>query len=369
MTLAIRDTDQFIDADGAPIVNGYMYIGVHGLDPKLNPLAIFTDETYGTPLANPVRTDSLGRPTQDIFFIGSLYSYMLEDSSNVIVESARNRTASTTTVLPYASDKDFQVDDIVSYDGLLWSSLQTPNIGNTPSGGSAYWDIPIDKTMFDDIEAEKLGQLNVVKITLTGDYTPSPNLICAAVELTGGGGSGGGVTGAGGGTSAAGAGGGAGGYARKMFLSSEIPSSVPVTIGEGGIGVDGLVGGAGGSSSFGVSVTASGGAGGGASDGSVSPVISLGGDGGTATGGDIVSDGGIGQPGLSVAPSSSGCKSGDGGASFWGGGASSVSGTTAGSPAVTVGSGGSGASNVASNADRSGGDGFRGECIITEYLS
>jgi hypothetical protein len=143
MTLAIRYTDQFIDASGAPIVDGYMYIGEHGLDPKLNPLAIFTDETYGTPLANPVRTDSFGRPTQDIFFNGTLYSYMLENSANVIVEPARNRAAATTTVIPYAAGTDFAEDALVSYDGLIWTSLQNPNLGNTPVIGSAYWGVPI----------------------------------------------------------------------------------------------------------------------------------------------------------------------------------------------------------------------------------
>jgi hypothetical protein len=66
---------------GVPVVNGYIYIGTQGLDPKLNPISIFSDRALTTPLANPVRTDSYGRAVSKIWLSGR-YSVKLEDEDN-----------------------------------------------------------------------------------------------------------------------------------------------------------------------------------------------------------------------------------------------------------------------------------------------
>lgn len=88
-----RQISQIIDSSGNPVVNGYIYIGTYALDPVTNPISLFSDSALSVPIANPVRTDSYGRPTTDIFFSQSQYSYTLKTSALVTIEGPKNRDA------------------------------------------------------------------------------------------------------------------------------------------------------------------------------------------------------------------------------------------------------------------------------------
>jgi hypothetical protein len=94
MSIALRQTDQFIGADGKPIVNGYVYIGSYNQDPVANPLSLFSDAGLAVPIANPQRTDSYGRPVNDIYVAEQQYSYQIKDSALVTIEGPNNRSAS-----------------------------------------------------------------------------------------------------------------------------------------------------------------------------------------------------------------------------------------------------------------------------------
>ena len=97
-----RLTTQFIDDNGDPLLNGYLYIGAYSLDPVANPITIYSDLALTTPLANPQRLDSYGRPENDIY-VGGNYSYKVTTSAGVQIELkdiVKDITASDISYIP-----------------------------------------------------------------------------------------------------------------------------------------------------------------------------------------------------------------------------------------------------------------------------
>jgi hypothetical protein len=190
-------------------------------------------------------------------------------------------------------------------------------------------------------------------------YTKPGGVNMIIVEAVGGGGNGAGAT-ATLTTLAAGGGGGGGGYCSKMYTS---PSATYTY----------TVGGAGTSTTFDVLV-AGGGSDAPAITGTSNGAVGLGGAGGTASGGDINMPGQPGGPSHAVV--NAGSMAGNGGNSFYGGGALGSangvggSGGTNGAGAsatANTGGGGAGACNNAGNTTYSGGSGGSGIIIVSEY--
>lgn len=203
----------------------------------------------------------------------------------------------------------------------------------------------------------------------------------AFVFLLGGGGAGGGSASAGTGFASAGCGGHSGSYLYKVIdVDSLTTKSATVGIGAGGIGSDGANGGDGGDSTWVDdlnSLTAFGGPGG-PQNGSVTniravtpaaSVVPTTGDRNYASraGGSCYFSGTGLNPSLCAL-------SGAGGDSIWGSGGRELtfSGATStssnGQTALGFGSGGSGAYSIDVGADRMGGDGRLGLCIVYEYM-
>lgn len=205
--------------------------------------------------------------------------------------------------------------------------------------------------------------------TASGTYTPSTGMLYCIIECVGGGGGGGGVAGT---VSQLyqGGGGGSGGYSRLVATAATIGASKAVTIGTAGSGgASGANSGtAGGDTSVGTLCIGKGGSGG--AFGSAAQV-GVGGAGGVAGTGDLTAAGMAGLPGLyNSANNTIAFASGNGGSSYFGGGAPGVAGggAFAGNNAGNYGSGGSGAhTNGASNA--AGGNGSAGVVFITEFCS
>lgn len=82
MAALIDEHTQFVSSSGAPINNGYIYVGSRNQDPVLNPITIYSDRALTTTLTNPQRTDANGRAVNKIW-IPSRYSLKVEDENNV----------------------------------------------------------------------------------------------------------------------------------------------------------------------------------------------------------------------------------------------------------------------------------------------
>lgn len=202
--------------------------------------------------------------------------------------------------------------------------------------------------------------INVVKITSSGTYTPSKGLSFCVVELYGAGGGSPGITIN---TANSAGGGGGGGYCLGIFTAAQIGASQSVTIGAGSAGATG------GATTF-STLTANGGTASGATaaGGTIvgSPIPSQGGLGGTASGGLINARGCAGSNGFGFSVGTS--IGGHGGSCIYGQG---------GTPGSTTGQGNDGAANTGAGAG--GGVGYAaaavtasaggsGLCVITEYL-
>lgn len=238
------------------------------------------------------------------------------------------------------------------YDGASWVTLGTINPTAhtwTPANAPA-------------------GLVAIQTFTTSGTYTPTSGMIQCVIEMVGGGGGGGGSL-------AIGAGGGGGGeYAKGLFSAATIGASQTVTIGAGGSGASGPTsnGTNGGTTSVGSLITAIGGSFG-ASNNNAN-YFSLGGIGGSGgSGGNFRTSGGPGAVGTFTSNGGANDVSvgGQGGASFLGfGGISpgltSSAGSVPGNAALGYGGGGSGGASRTTNT--TGGNGFAGYVIITEYL-
>lgn len=213
-----------------------------------------------------------------------------------------------------------------------------------------------------------IGSINIVQLTSTsGTYFPSSNLVYLTGEMTGGGGGSGGSAAGGNGSPSA----GSAGYLKILLTAAQVGASVAYTIGAGGAGGAGAsntTGANGGNTTFGPSLTASGGSG---TTGDVVQYIA-GGSGGSisASLGQIILSM-TGQAGGAISlvagnPSGIGII-GDGGSNplGFGGPAQSASLNTPINGGVGTGYG-AGASG--SSGGGAGGSGQNGIIIITEYL-
>lgn len=81
---------EFTDLSGAPLDNGYIYIGTENLNPEVNLISIYWDETFTTPAANPVRTIA-GYPSRNgspgRIFAKSAFSITVKDKNSQLVYS------------------------------------------------------------------------------------------------------------------------------------------------------------------------------------------------------------------------------------------------------------------------------------------
>ncbi|WP_456489621.1 phage tail protein [Marinobacter nauticus] len=208
--------------------------------------------------------------------------------------------------------------------------------------------------------------------TSSGTWNKPTGCKKVTVTVVSGGGAGGGAEVTGSGEHSVGSGGGGGGCSIKTIDVSSV-SSVPVSVGEGGIASAGAAGGDGGASSFGAFVSVPGGTGGdimfAATGSGVTLNVGLGGEG---TGGDLNLKGSDGSGGFRD-PSTHN-HAGNGGASAGisgGGGRGILTGVGAGSAdghaGGNYGGGGGGAANSQSQTAKSGGPGAGGIVIVKEY--
>jgi len=85
---------QFFDNNGVPLAGGLLYTYVAG---TTTPTATYTSDNGATANANPIVLDSAGRtPSQVWLTDGTTYKIAVYTSTNVLVRTWDNMTASTT---------------------------------------------------------------------------------------------------------------------------------------------------------------------------------------------------------------------------------------------------------------------------------
>lgn len=196
-------------------------------------------------------------------------------------------------------------------------------------------------------------------------YTPTAGLVYAQIECVGAGGAGGGANSSNAGGTAAGGGGGSGAYSKAIATAAAIGASQSGSIGAGGTGSTGA-GTSGGDTNLGTLCVAKGGSG--------APQATNGGNngglGGLASGGtgDVKFNGNGGQAGLGTSANATIGVGGAGAGSFFGGGGSSITLSGGGAPGTSCGGAGAGGT-IAGAASQTGGNGFRGCVIVTEFIN
>lgn len=240
------------------------------------------------------------------------------------------------------------------------------------------WDLGTRLRTIDTLVAARFSNVEIQAFTGSGTYTPTSGMKYCIVLATGGGGGGGGADAINPGSSGGG-GGGAGGTTFDFFTAAEIGASRAVTIGAAGdggadTGGDGTAGGN--TILAGPLLTAPGGAAGG---GRTTQGTGAGGAGGAPTGSVFNIPGGDGGIGYGVAIGGGGgdgrtATSGQGGTSFWGGGARGIATAATGTNSTTgvagraFGAGGSGAAVNNTTTGAVGGAGAPGGMLIIEFI-
>lgn len=83
----------FAGADGQPLENGYIWIGVVNLSPQVNPIAVYWDAAQTIAAAQPIRTLN-GYPSRNgtpaRFYVASDYSIQVLDSKGSVVYTSLN---------------------------------------------------------------------------------------------------------------------------------------------------------------------------------------------------------------------------------------------------------------------------------------
>ena len=86
----------FAGADGQPLEDGFINVGVVNLNPITNPIAAFFDDALTIPAVQPIRT-SCGYPvyqgTPARFYVGSDYSIQVKDKNGSVVYTSLNGNA------------------------------------------------------------------------------------------------------------------------------------------------------------------------------------------------------------------------------------------------------------------------------------
>ena len=83
----------FAGADGQPLENGYIWIGVANLSPQVNPIAVYWDAAQTIAAPQPIRTLN-GYPSRNgtpaRFYVASDYSIQVLDSKGSVVYTSLN---------------------------------------------------------------------------------------------------------------------------------------------------------------------------------------------------------------------------------------------------------------------------------------
>jgi len=135
----IAENTQFLNDSGKPIVAGFLYIGTQNLDPKLNPIPIFSDRELTVVLANPQTLDADGRSTNKIWIPGR-YSMKVEDSNNVQelqeLDNGEDANAGNTLLINVSGTNIIKADASPAITALINAQIYSLTPVNTNTGAT-----------------------------------------------------------------------------------------------------------------------------------------------------------------------------------------------------------------------------------------
>jgi hypothetical protein len=164
MSAQINENTQFLSESGKPIVNGSLYIGTKGLNPKLNTISIYSDRALTTVLGNPQTLDSSGRSTNKIWIPG-VYSFRVDNTNGV--QKLINLDAGTVETTGTTILSDVQGTNTVS-------ATATPTIEEYVDGQIYILQPANDNTDATTLDIDSLGAKT---ITLTGTALEGGELV------------------------------------------------------------------------------------------------------------------------------------------------------------------------------------------------
>lgn len=124
-----QQNPQFFELNGTALNDGYVYIGVNGLNPETNPIPIFLDGILTTPIAQPLRTTGgyiyyNGNPIS-IYFDESDYSITVKNSLNSLIYTNLSNVA-------FSNTKSLDtIEDLATYTGSGLVMVKDINRGGT----------------------------------------------------------------------------------------------------------------------------------------------------------------------------------------------------------------------------------------------
>ena len=138
-----RKDDIVLDGQGHPVAGATIRVcNEPATGTPCTPLAsIYSDVALTMPLTNPIKTDGLG----NYFFFASPGLYDIQISGTRLqTRDFQNVTIGTSGAIGGAlwnSGINYRVGDIVSYLGIIYTSLANNNMGNLPTN-AAFWQPP-----------------------------------------------------------------------------------------------------------------------------------------------------------------------------------------------------------------------------------
>jgi hypothetical protein len=110
-TLSIQPPYPIItDTDGQPLEDGYIWIGVAGLNPIGNPISVYWDAALTQPAGLPIRTQGgypMNSGTPARLYVGSDYSILVLDKNGSVVYSALQATERYGALIISSADISF----------------------------------------------------------------------------------------------------------------------------------------------------------------------------------------------------------------------------------------------------------------------
>jgi hypothetical protein len=189
----------YTDTDGTPLEDGYIFIGVEGLNPKTNPLQAYWDVDLTVPATN-IRTKggyASNNGTPGRLFVSAEYSILVKNKAGEIIYSILTTADSLFTtitrvdtiynqgVLAWSATEEYLLDvSFAQSQGVIWKSLEgtvgSPNVNNQPYTNQDKWaPVGISTVLINavngDTIASQYNNINLIVDATTADATVTVN--------------------------------------------------------------------------------------------------------------------------------------------------------------------------------------------------